>query len=182
MRTRLSISTGLVLLVTAYIASPYVALWRLEAALERGDTQALEESIDWASIRAGLKEDIAEGVIGPAQQQQAADTLPPFGTSFITGIADTAVERDVTPQNLIAVMRQMHTPQSATDDTTSNPFACFAWAFFESPTVFNITVRNPDDDTETGHLRLRMVLRHGHWTLIRAWVPQDIIERAGQRT
>lgn len=182
MRTRLSLSTGLILLVAAYMASPYVALWRLQAALDRGDTQALEKSIDWTSIRAGLKEDIAEGVIGPTQQQAAADTLPPFGTSFITGIADTTVEREVTPQNLIAVMRQMHAPPSATDDATSNPFASFAWAFFESPTVFNITVRNADDDTDTAHLRLRMVLRHGQWTLIRAWVPQDIVERAGQRT
>lgn len=181
MRTRLSLSTGLVLLIAAYMASPYVALWRLQAALERGDTQALEKSIDWTSIRAGLKDDIAEGVIGPAQQQAAADTLPPFGASFITGIADTTVEREVTPQNLIAVIRQMHTPASTTDEANSSPFASFAWAFFESPTVFNITIRNPDD-MDSAHMRLRMVLRHGRWTLIRAWLPQDIIERAGQRT
>lgn len=179
MRAKLSVCTSLFLVMLAYALSPYIALWRLEAAVERGDTVALERGIDWRSVRDGLKQDIADGIIGPAQTQTqlTANALPPFGASFITGIADTAIDRDVTPQNLIAVMRQMRPAEKS-----RNPFSCFAWAFFESPTAFTVTVRNEDDEGDESHLRLRMELHHGRWMLMRAWVPQDLVERASQRT
>jgi hypothetical protein len=174
MRNRHSISLAFVILALIYAASPYVALWRLERALDHGDTQALERGVDWPSVRAGLKQDIAEGIIGPVPTNLAATTLPPFGASFIAGIADTAVDHDVTPQNLVAVMRQMR------QEPEPYLLSRFSWAFFESPTLFGVTVRTSDD--EDGHLRLRLALRGGRWTLIRAWIPQDIIERASQRT
>jgi hypothetical protein len=175
MRTRLSGLGFVVLMALAFMASPYVALWRLEAALERGDVQALEQGVDWRSLRDGLKQDIAEGIIGPLQTQLASNTLPPFGSSFISGIMETSVDREVSPQNLIAVMRQMRP-----GDVDPNPFSCFDWAFFESPAVFTVVVHNSDGDE--GHLRLRMELRGTKWMLVRAWVPQDIIERTSNRT
>ncbi len=175
MRTRHVGSCFFVLFTLAYMVSPYVALWQLEAALQRGDTLALERGVDWKMVRDGLKEDISDGIIGPMQAQLASNALPPFGASFVSGIAETAVEREVTPQNLVAVMRQMRP-----GEVNANPFACFDWAFFESPRVFTITVRNADPDE--GHLRLRMELRGGKWMLVRAWVPQDLIERSANRT
>lgn len=164
-----------VLLALAYMASPYVALMQLQAALERGDVVALERGVDWKTVRDGLKQDISDGVIGPMQTQLASNTLPPFGSSFISGIMETSVDREVTPQNLVAVMAQL---QPA--DADANPFKRFDWAFFESPTVFTVTVHN--DDADEGHLRLRLELRDGRWMLVRAWVPQDIIERTSNRT
>ena len=175
MRIRHVGSCFFVLFALAYMVSPYVALWRLEAALVRGDTLALERGVDWKLVRDGLKEDISDGIIGPIQAQLASNSLPPFGASFVSGIAETAVEREVTPQNLVAVMRQMRP-----GEVNANPFACFDWAFFEGPTVFTVTVRN--EDPEEGHLRLRMELRGGKWMLVRAWVPQDLIERSANRT
>ena len=182
MRARPAFLTGFTLLALAYLASPYVALWQLESALDRGDTQALERGVDWASVREGLKQDIADGIIGPVQQQITTNTLPPFGASFITGIADTAVEREVTPQNLVAVMRQMRAPHPPGMDSASNAHAEFRWAFFESPTSFGITLRTPDQDADDLPLRLRLELRRGRWTLVRAWIPQDMVERSAQRT
>lgn len=163
------------LFALAYMASPYVALMRLEAALERGDVPALERGVDWKTVRDGLKQDIAEGVIGPMQTQLASNTLPAFGSSFISGIMETAVDREVTPQKLVTVMAQMQPAE-----TSTNPLKCFDWAFFESPTVFTVTVHN--EDADEGHLRLRMEMRGGRWVLVRAWVPQDLIERTSNRT
>jgi hypothetical protein len=164
-----------ILFALAYLASPYVALFQLEAALERGDTQALERGVDWKMVRDGLKQDIADGVIGPMQAQLASNTLPPFGSSFISGIMETSVDREVTPQNLVAVMHQMRAPE-----IESNPLKCFDWAFFESLVAFTVTVHN--EDAEEGHLRLRMEMHGGKWVLVRAWVPQDLIERTSNRT
>lgn len=177
MRIRLSITSGFLLLVLAYMASPYVALWQLEGALDRGDIQALERGVDWKSIREGLKQDMSEGIIGPVQTQMAANGLPPFGASFISGIADTEIERDVSPANIVAIMRQMRETE-----TKPGPFSSFQWAFFDSPTVFTVLVRTSDDDADGSHLRLRLAMKNGRWTLMRAWIPQDLIEKAGQRT
>jgi hypothetical protein len=163
------------LLTLAYVASPYIALMRLEAAMERGDVAMLERGVDWKLVRDGLKQDISDGVIGPMQTQLASNTLPPFGSSFISGIMETSVDREVTPQKLVTVMAQMRP-----NEVDSNPFKCFDWAFFESLTSFSVTVHN--DEAEEGHLRLRLELRGGQWVLVRAWVPQDIIERASNRT
>jgi hypothetical protein len=163
------------LLTVAYMASPYIALMRLESAMEHGDVAELERDVDWKQVRDGLKQDISEGVIGPIQTQLASNTLPPFGSSFISGIMETSVDREVTPQKLVTVMAQMRP-----GEVDANPFKCFDWAFFESPTAFTVTVHN--DEEEEGHLRLRLELRGGRWLLVRAWVPQDIIERASNRT
>lgn len=175
LKPRISGPCCFLLLFVAYMASPYVALFQLEAALERGDTLALERGVDWKMVRDGLKQDIAEGVIGPMQAQLASNTLPPFGSSFISGIMETSVDREVTPQNMVAVMRQLRG-----QEVESNPFKCFDWAFFESPMAFTVTVHNEDGDE--GHLRLRMEMRGGKWILVRAWVPQDLIDRTSNRT
>ncbi len=175
-RSRVFLALLLVGFAVLYGASPYMALWQLERAMDRGDAAALEGRVDWRLVREGLKQDIADGVIGPAQTQLTANTLPPFGTSFMLGLADNAIEREVTPQNLIAVMRQMR-PAVA----PANPFSCFDWAFFDGPASFSIVVHSDDDDS-SGHLRLRLELRGGVWRVVRAWIPQDIVERAAQRT
>ncbi len=174
-KPRIGLPCFCVLLALAYMVSPYVALYQLEMDLERGDTAALERGVDWKTVRDGLKQDIADGVIGPMQAQLASNTLPPFGSSFISGIMETSVDREVTPQNLVAVMRQMRAPGS-----DPNPFNCFDWAFFESPAAFTVTVHNEDGDE--GHLRLRLEMHGGKWVVMRAWVPQDLIERTSNRT
>ena len=43
-------------------------------------------------------------------------------------------------------------------------------------------IARSDGDPDEGHLRLRLELRGGVWTITRAWIPQDIVERAAQRT
>lgn len=177
MNARLTAVIALVMVMIGYAASPYVALFRLERALQQGDTARLEQRIDWASVRAGLKQDIADGVIGPVQTQVASNSLPQFGASFMAGIADTMVERDVTPQNLIAVMRQMR----GGDGGRGMP-NCSVSASFDGPASFNVVVTTPEDEPDEGHLRLRLELEHGTWRVVRAWVPQDLVERAAQRT
>jgi hypothetical protein len=178
MRAHKTVAVALLIGLLGYAASPYVALWRLEKALDAGDTATLERSINWSSLRTGLKQDIADGIIGPVQLQAPANTLPPFGASFISGIADSAVEHDVTPQNLIAIMRQMR----AADTTPTSMFDCFRWAFFDSPTSFTVVVNTDSADGDDSTLRVRLELHGGTWTVMRAWVPQDMVERASQRT
>lgn len=175
MRARLFLSIAVIAIVVGYMASPFMALCRLANSLDRGDSHEVEMAIDWTAVKAGLKEDIADGVIGPTSGSLASNTLPPFGASFASGIAQSAVEQEVTPQNIIAVMRQMQGGEAM-----PNPLSMLEHAYFEAPTVFIVTIH--DTDSEGGHLRLRLALEGGQWRVVRAWIPQDMIERAAQRT
>jgi DUF2939 family protein/uncharacterized protein DUF4339 len=49
---------GIVALLIAYAASPYVSLWRLRNALQSGDRDALESHIDFPSVRESIKDQL----------------------------------------------------------------------------------------------------------------------------
>ena len=181
MKSRLSLSIAVFVLVAGYMLSPAVALWGLMSALKSGDVAALERGVDWASVRNGLKQDISEGIIaafgGPSTSstQLATNVLPPFGASFVTGIAGSAIDHDVTAENVVAITHQVQAEPSA-----DSMLPRIEHAHFDSPTDFTIALRTSDD--EDSHLRLHMVLRDGHWVVVRAWVPQDMIDFVSQRT
>ncbi|MGH7155077.1 MAG: DUF2939 domain-containing protein, partial [Acetobacteraceae bacterium] len=58
MRARMPIIIGLCLLAAAYIAYPFVTLYRLNSALARGDTRTLARLVDWPAVQEGLQEDL----------------------------------------------------------------------------------------------------------------------------
>jgi hypothetical protein len=182
MPTRLTTVIALLMILIGYGASPYVAMFQLEMALEHGDAARLEQRIDWISVREGLKQDIADGIIGPVQTQLASNTLPQFGASFMAGIADSMIEHDVTPQNLIAVIRQTQDGDAAHFTGLGTILHCLTSASFDGPARFNVVIATPSDDPDEGHLRLRLELENGTWRVVRAWIPQDMVERAAQRT
>jgi Protein of unknown function (DUF2939) len=166
------------LLVTAYLAMPYVTLWRLYAGMQSGDDAVLQQLIDWNSVRAGFKEDIADGLIGPPPSRTIGNTLPAFGASFVSGIAGSVVDREVTPQHLVSTVREME-PVSASE---TSEFPSVIWAFFDGPTRFELKLHCPGQDEQDAPLRVRMQLRPGGWKVTRVWVPQDLVERANPRT
>ena len=81
---------------------PYVTLYRLGQAIRSGDAARLETMVDWSSVREGIKEDICDLVIDQPPQEQADGKLPPFGAGFVRGIATNVVDRQVTPEALVA--------------------------------------------------------------------------------
>jgi len=180
MRTRLTAVIALFIIVIAYGVSPFVALFQLQRALDHGDAIRLEQRIDWASVREGLKQDMADGIIGPVTTQLASNTLPQFGASFMVGIASTMIERWVTPQNVIAVMQQVRDGHETAEPPSI--MRCLADARFEGLASVSIVVTRPGEEPEDGHLRLRLQLQHGTWRVVRAWIPQDMVELAAQRT
>ncbi len=174
LKSRIAFALGLAVIAAGYAASPCVALIRMSHALDRGDVTALENCVDWSSLRAGLKEDIAEGIIGPVNTQLASNSLPQFGASFVAGIAGSMVDHDVTAPNVAALAHQ-----GAANDARGNPLTMIEHAYFETPTVFVVVLHDPEDDD---HLRLRLEMQGGTWRVTRAWIPQDLVERVAQRT
>jgi Protein of unknown function (DUF2939) len=167
-------------LAVAYTVTPYLTLWRLTQALRHGDSRMLETSVDWDSVREGLKEDIADGLMGdgPAGQDETSapapqDKLPPFGASFVKGIAGSQVDKEVTPEHLAAIFRQMH-PTGRT--VVSLLYHDVRYAFFDGPESFRLSVRWPGQAPGEPPLRVEMALQHGAWTVVRAWVPRSMLD------
>ncbi len=172
----------------AYLASPYVRIWQLMEAVRHGDQGMLRAGVDWDAVRAGLKADIAEGLVGgfgdqdaPAETRLASNVLPQFGASFISGVAETVVDREVTPEHLAEMVRQLG-PEEGGGSVSSLPLGRVKHAFFDSPTSFDLEVLCPGQDDTDAPLRVRLALRDGEWRVVRAWIPQDLVDLANSRT
>lgn len=177
--------------LAAYFVAPYIAIWQIAAAMRAGDATTLAARIDWNSVRSGLKADIAEGLMTdftpepgslPATARLASshDTLPPFGASFFSGIAGSVVDREVTPEHVVSMVRQF----GSGDGEPGLPISVgnIRHAFFDGPTSFELSVRCPGQDADDQPLRLRLALRERGWVVVRAWVSQDLVDLANSRT
>src|ERR1700756_2395992 len=92
-------------IVLAYGVYPYVTLYRLGHAIRHGDASALKSLVNWGSVREGIKEDICDMVIAEPPEAKTGSALPPFGAGFVRGIATNVVDKQVTPEALVAAVR-----------------------------------------------------------------------------
>lgn len=181
MRVREPMLATLVAVGLAYVAYPYVTLYRLGDAVRGGDTRTLETLVNWSSVREGIKEDICDLVVedpGP----NTNGSLPPFGASFMRGIASSTIDQTVTPQALLAatgttVNGPVHQPAHKPDVRGADVHV--RWAFFDSPTSFQVSMKAAD---EAEPIRMEMRLQHGVWQVDRVWLPVDLLSGRGDRT
>ncbi len=188
-------AVALLAVLVAYAAAPYVTLYRLAGSIRRGDAGALEALVDWDQVREGIKEDICDTVFDPPppdavspRASKDADALPPFGFSFVRGIAANVIDQNVTPSGLVTAAAQFEavsasgTPRAErTASASSEPRVI--WAFFASPTVFHVELL-PPADAGFGHepIRLEMDLSGNGWKVTRAWLPSSMLKQANPRT
>ncbi|WP_428487617.1 DUF2939 domain-containing protein [Rhodopila sp.] len=160
----------------AYVAYPYVTLYRLGVAMRGADASTLEALVDWPSVREGIKEDICDLVVD--EPNTTGEThLPPFGASFMRGIASSKIDQKVTPQAIVAAASAL--PDGKHDEPQQGADVHLAWAFFDSPTVFSVSLRAPG---LAEPIRLEMKLRHGEWQVHRVWLPDALLGNAPSRT
>lgn len=190
--SRKPILSALVVIAAAYVAYPYVALYRLEAAFRSGNPSSLAAMIDWDQVRDGLKEDISDQVDGISAQpvgttqpvvgtaQAASATLPPFGSSFIKGIASNAVDSVVTPESMARMAQPREDPAGDEPDplqAVSFQNARIKWAFFNSPATFSLWLRAPNEAPGDEPVKVRMALLDGEWKITRVWLPPSLLHR-----
>ncbi len=169
----------LVILVTClgvYVAWPYVALYRIGNALQRGDAQALTSDIAWPSVREGLKEDIADQIIvlPGAKSPPGKDTLAPFGSGFMTSMAGNMVDRVVTPWHLAESLSAFHGAGGQAGKVLRS-------AWFSSPTCFEASFDVPPGGTNPASVRVQLELVYAgwgfQWRITRVWIPTEVLEQ-----
>jgi hypothetical protein len=184
MRGTKAILGGALLLTAAYATTPYFTLWRLYGALCGGNTEALAGMVDWQAVRAGVKQDIDDGIIGMSQPQLVASNgLPPFGAGFVSGIAGNEVDRELTPERIEVAARSLSTLEATpVAQPPRGGLHAIEHAFFDSPRGFELRLRPPGCDPDDPPLRVRLELQGITWRVVRVWVPQEIVERMQSRT
>ena len=175
MRVKWPILATLLTIGIGYSAYPYITLYRLSAAIQGGNAKMLEKLVNWPAVREGIKEDICD-LVADSPTAKTATQLPPFGASFMRGIASGAIDRAVTPQALLAATSTLP------EKTMSRRLGAelhVNWAFFDSPTEFAVSLQTPD---QAEPVKLEMELRHGAWRIQRVWLPSEMLSNPGART
>ncbi len=157
-----------VIVALGYVAYPYVTLYRLGEAVHSGDAHTLKTLVNWPAVRQGIKHDIDD-----SQTAATRDQLPGFGASFVRGITTHAVDRRVTPEGLVAAVRGPASSQASNDAMQVN------WAFFDSPTQFQVSLSAPG---EAQPIRLILGLHDNGWQVDRVWLPPRLLDQANART
>jgi hypothetical protein len=108
--------------------------------------------------------------------------LPPFGASFVRGIAASAVDQAVTPEALVAAVRAPIGKATAPRAAAGSPRGAevsVQWAFFATPTAFDVSLRVPG---QSQPIRLQLELRQARWQVHRVWLPDELLQGANART
>jgi Protein of unknown function (DUF2939) len=176
MRARWPVLAMFLSVGVAYVAYPYITLYRLGQAIRSADAATLETLVDWPSVREGIKEDICDLVVDEGSPQPGAK-LPPFGASFMRGIASSTIDQKVTPQAIAAA--SVAAPASKQVAAKPPVDVHIDWAFFDSPTEFNVSLRTQG---LVGPIKLEMALHDGEWQVRRVWLPPEMLTNAPART
>jgi hypothetical protein len=148
-------------LMLAYLAWPVAAAWQLRAAVKANDVPAIESKVDWATLRANLKQ-----TVGGNLKEKSTDPQRGLVTRVLIGTlgpaaAGAVIDYTVTPLTLgkvlagrsllddLGMTRQGERPPAtnadADDEAIADPLTPrrLRWAFFESPTRFKLESIDP---------------------------------------
>lgn len=175
MRARWPLLAAFLALGVAYVAYPYATLLRLGLAVQSANATTLQHLVNWPAVREGIKEDVCD--LGAVPQRTAASaSLPPFGASFVRGIASNTIDQAVTPQALVDAAG-LTSPNHEGGKRLAHLHV--NWAFFESPTTFLVSLQSPG---QAEPIRLEMDLTNGVWRVDRVWLPEAMLRNGGART
>jgi len=141
------------LFLTAYFASPLVAVRGLISAAKAGDAVALAERVDFPAFRQSLKDEMnAQLVARMRSELKGSDrAFGGLGMMLAPAIIGGAVDSLVTPETIAAMVRSGQTP-SATDPARSDEVAQPAEPDndirqsygYRSLDLFAVTLTDPD--------------------------------------
>lgn len=175
MRARWPVLATLLTLGVVYVGYPYMTLYRLGTAIKSADAATLESLVNWSAVREGIKEDVCDFGAADAGTRSSGE-LPPFGASFVRGIASSSIDKAVTPQALLAATTSL--PDNRPPQPPRGADVQVNWAFFDSPTTFMVSLQPPGPAEP---IKLEMALRHGAWRVQRVWLPAELLA-PGSRT
>jgi hypothetical protein len=164
------IGSGVLLaLLSGYVASPYIALWRLGIALRGGNAAFVADHVDWDAVRQGMVQQVDMEIRGEPVPTQpvATDGLPPFGSSFATGLAHNVVDDAFHPAAVQAALRRLAI-------AGGGPGVNLRWAFFDGVGSFLITVE-VQRDSQVRDMQVHLSLSRATWRVVRVDAAPELL-------
>jgi len=88
-------------------ASPYVALNNLKQAIDARDAQAVNEYVDFPSLRVSLKQQVSDTLMRRIDAQQHGNPLAVIGALIGSALIGPLVDAYATPEGVAALMSGM---------------------------------------------------------------------------
>ncbi|MBB2204118.1 DUF2939 domain-containing protein [Gluconacetobacter takamatsuzukensis] len=158
----------LVMSLSLFVASPFVTLWSVSAAIQSHDTRTLGTFLNWRAIQASLKSQIISGIV---TQPASDDDLPEFGSSFAATAVSRAIDVHVNAANLDTLMGQVM-PAATQTVSVGSPVAMLHHVRirFLRPDMFEARAVMPGHERETP-LRLQMRIQGWRWKITEVDLP-----------
>lgn len=125
-------------LMGTYVFYPYWTLTRINDAMRSGDLATLETFIDWGSVRAGVRSDLAAIVQDRVRKDASVDSFAAKAALTRGAAVDRMVDGSVTANGLVALMKTSPTKEMSD---------LVAQVWFTSPTTFIVGLRPEEDGT-----------------------------------
>jgi hypothetical protein len=183
----------LALLIIAWVAWPYYAVFTLMAAVHDGDVSTLEKRVDWNSLRQALRGDLNAQLLqtlsGKAKGSDSSDAMA-TGIAAMLGpaVINQMIDGYVTAQAVATLSRNESAsgPPNATAsasnfDKSFRQIRRVQWdqvkyAFFSGgPTSFRLDILPPNDPPQHSPLSLEFNWV-GDWKLTRLILPPDAFD------
>jgi len=166
----------LLVLVVAYTAYPYFALYRLGDAIRSGEPDAVEGKVNWPRLRQGLKDDLNAKVVSKAGAE-SDNGVAALGAMFASKMIGAAVDSMVTPTGLAMMMQTgnagamiVHTVEPAVPEIQKDsPLPKMVSSGFRSLGTFEAEIAPRDGGGQP--LKVRLDLEGGYWMLTRVYLP-----------
>jgi hypothetical protein len=118
-RSRRSVFVAVItVLLLAYLASPYVTLWRFRQVLESNDRSRMERYVDFVAVRTSLKQQL-RGKLPPSDPAKKPDLFSGLVERFAPALIDQLVDAFVTPDGLAALIADPQLAQRAKEKDPS---------------------------------------------------------------
>ena len=179
-------ATCLVLALLFYVVSPLATVLSVANGLRHEDVAALRGALDWRAVRLGLKADFGGGLpvsLASAKVSQADDELPGFGESFASTLVSRAVDNEVTPERMMAMLSRTDT--GGIDQTGAGVVAAVRAVVgrvervaFLGPARFEAAIRMSDDPSAQP-VCVSMRLEHWQWKITQIHLPEQMLQGGG---
>ena len=177
----------LALALLFYVASPLTALFSVANGLRHEDVSALRGALDWRAVRLGLRTDFGGGGVpvslASAKVSADDDELPGFGESFASTLVSRAVDNEVTPERMMAMLSR--TDASGTGQANAGMFAAVRSVLgrveriaFLGPARFEAAIRMSDDPSAPP-VCVSMRLEHWQWKITQIHLPEQMFQGGG---
>jgi hypothetical protein len=186
MRWTLRVGLLLVVLWLAYLASPFLALYRLGKAVEAQDVAAIGQRVNFQALRLSLSKQIVSEYLRTVGRGQELDSVDRnLATSAGATVADPLIAQLVTPEavaglfngrlpaGIAAAAPQIPTgPQLRLDSLAQ---AARIYLASQSRGFRNIVIPLPDGREPSEQLRLQLRLTGTQWRLVGLELPDELV-------